>query len=168
MARMLRMEFAGYRDAQGRFARRTEELARARRGIVRQEGRALVQALKTFAPKKSGKFAEGIAYRTDERGDSTTLTIYARGEHAFLLPILTGGSRPHIIPRGGSAAQLAKGYPLRFFGQHGPRGPGIYYYWSVRHPGTEPSDFAAKAIESREPQIEYNTLRMVRQVIHNP
>jgi hypothetical protein len=166
MARMFKMEAIGYREVQGRFAKRTTELAQTRREVIREEGRALVAALKTYAPKKTGLFAEGIAYRTDERGESTTLTIYVRGEHAFLLPILTGGSRPHEIPRGGSAAQLAKGYPLCFFWQHGPQGPGIYYYWSVQHPGTEPSDFAAKAYESREPQIEANVLRKVRQVVH--
>lgn len=45
------------------------------------------------------------------------------------------GTRPHVIPRGGSRAQVAKGYPLRFVSRRAGR---VVFAWSVNHPGTRP------------------------------
>jgi hypothetical protein len=48
---------------------------------------------------------------------------------------------------------MAKGYPLRFYWEKGPRGPGVYFYWSVNHPGTDPDPFIDLAIESAWPEM---------------
>ena len=150
---VMKFEAQGYRDVQGRFARRSAQLAQMQRDMTRQEGRAMVDLLREMAPKKSGEFAQGISYRTDVQPGGTSVTVYVRGKHAHLLPFLTEGTHAHLIPRGGSAEQMAKGYPLRFYWEKGPRGPGIYYFWSVRHPGFAPKFFVAKAIEQRLPEM---------------
>lgn len=148
----LELEALGYRDVAGRFAKRTDELQKQRRELGRQAGRVFVQALKKHAPKRTGEFAKHLFYRTYDRGSRLEVRFYAGGPHAFVLPFLTEGTRPHVIPTGGSAAQMAKGYPLRFFWEKGPRGPGIYHYWSVNHPGTKPNPFVDEARkESGEP-----------------
>lgn len=155
---MLRMEVLGYRDVAGRYAKRTEALQGELRDMVRTEARALLEALRFYAPKKTGKFARGLGYRTDERPGGVTATFYAGGPHAFLLPIFIHGSKAHPI-----VARRAQA--LRFFWERGPRGPGIYYYKSVWHPGTDPNPFVAQALDSREPHFDYNLYRMARKVI---
>jgi hypothetical protein len=147
VANVLKFELVGYRDVKGRFARASDELRRAKRDEMRALGRTTVDTLQYYAPKDSGKFAEGIKYRTDESGNRTTLTLYVGGEHAFLLDIITGGSRDHpIYPRGN--------YPLRFFWPRGPEGPKVYYYMSVQHPGTIPNPFVERAMDALSPQFE--------------
>lgn len=139
-------DLKGFRDVQGRFARRSDLLVSARRQAMRNVGRRAADALKARAPKRSGKFARGLVYRTYDRGDYGWVRVYSTGEHRHLLKWIVGGTRPHPIPKGGSAEQLAKGYPLRFYWEKGPNGPGIYHFWSVRHPGTKPNPFVEETM----------------------
>lgn len=162
MGEILKFEVRGYRDVRGRFARRTPELHRARREELRRLARGMAGSLRHYAPGKTGVFREGIGFRTDDRGSQTTATFFVRGEHAFLLNILTGGSIPHLIPRGGSAEQLAKGYPLHWVdqatGEH-------RFAWSVWHPGTFPDPFVERAVDSQSPQFAMFLTRTARQVV---
>lgn len=158
----LTFEAIGYRDAAGRFAKRTKETVVRRREMVREAARALLSALKARAPKRTGTFAQGLSYRTYETGTATQARFYATGAHAFVLPFLTEGTRPHPLPKGGSPAQLAKGYPLRFFWEKGPRGPGIYRYWSVHHPGTDPDPFIQQASSDASHQVHATVQQAAR------
>ena len=145
MANLLKFRAIGFRNALGRFATRQRLLQVEKREMVREVSRDYVRILREESPKDTEVYANGIAYRTDDRGNITTGTVYVRGEHAFLTDIILNGSKPHVIPTGGAAAQLAKGYPLRFFWQKGPQGPGVYRFWKVNHPGTRPNDFVGRA-----------------------
>jgi len=137
----------------GRMTKRTDALAETRRDLARDAGRAMIKQLKIHAPRKTGKFAEGLFYRTYDTGDKIEVRFYSGGEHAHLLPFLAYGTADHIIPTGGGAAQKAKGYPLRFFWEKGPRGPGMYAYWSVHHPGTNAHPFIGYAKVSAAPIV---------------
>jgi hypothetical protein len=162
MAELLKLEVRGYRDIEGRFTRRTDELARARRDNMRELARGVVDTLRWYAPKETGKFQEGIAYRTDDRGSTTSVTFYVRGEHAFLLEILARGTRPHPIPKGGAAEQLAKGYPLHWVDKH----TGEHRFaWSVWHPGTIPDPFVERAVDAMSPQFVQTLAKTARQVV---
>lgn len=154
----------GYRDVQGRFVRRTAALAETRRELVRESGRVMTEQLKIHAPHKTGKFAAGLFYRTYDSGDMVEARFYAGGEHGYVLPFLAYGTADHIIPKGGSAAQRAKGYPLRFFWERGPRGSGMYAYWQVHHPGTNASPFIGLARAAAEPVIKRILRDHVRQL----
>lgn len=148
----LKFEEIGYRDALGRFVKRERILATERDKLVTGLGDDLVHILRRRAPRKSGKFAEGIrAYGMRRVWWETELLVGAEGEHGFLLPFIKLGTRPHIIPRGGSAAQLAKGYPLSFYWEKGPRGPGWYHFWSVQHPGTKANPFIHRSLDEWRP-----------------
>ncbi len=154
MARVgLTFEALGYRDAMGRFAKRTDLLQRERREAGRRSGRRMVGAMRRHAPRKTGAFAAGLFFRTYDYGYETQVRFYAGGAHGYLLHWITDGTGPHVIPKGGSAAQLAKGYPLTFFWEKGPQGPGIYSYWSVHHPGTEANPFVEEAYAEAGPDI---------------
>ena len=160
----LKFEAKGFRDTQGRMAKRSDQLADGRRELVRTEGRQMVAALRREAPKKTGAFAKGIRYLTRDQGYIASLTIYSSGEHAFLLPLIVGGTRAHEIPTGGAAAQQAKGYPLSFWWAKGPRGPGMYHFWSVMHPGTAENPFIDRAMQERYPVMKSNLQKMVAAV----
>ncbi|MBN2004135.1 MAG: HK97 gp10 family phage protein [Anaerolineae bacterium] len=165
MATFLSLEASGYRDALGRMARRTAELQARKRETMRRVGRETVAALQEAAPKKTGAFVQGIRFRTDARGTETHLTFYVGGPHAFLLNLIRQGTRPHAIPKGGAAAQRAKGYPLRFYWPTGPRGPGIYTYWSIWHPGTPPNDFVQRVLDEKAPAAGAEIRKTVQQVV---
>jgi hypothetical protein len=163
---VLTFEAAGYRDAAGRWAKKSRKLVESQRAMAREQSRELVAALREEAPKKEGTFAAGIRYRTTLTPSGVRSTIYVGGEHAFLLPIIVRGSRAHEIPMGGALAQLAKGYPLRFFWEDGPRGPDVYYFWRVWHPGTKPDDFVQRALDERWPHIQEALRKVARSVAY--
>lgn len=160
MAQLLKIEALGYRDVAGRFAKRSEVLAQEKREMVRRQGRAMVVTLRHYAPKATGEFVQGISYRTDVRGDRVTATIYVKGKHAFVLPFLVEGTKPHEIPIGGAAAQMAKGYPLHWISKSGEH----HYAWSVWHLGTLPDPFIANAMDAMTPQFEYGLAQVARRV----
>jgi hypothetical protein len=131
---------------------RRHHLEREQKALITDETHRLQRIAKDEAPKDTGVFAEGIYAEVVQTitGDWNS-TIGVRGKHAFLLDYIIGGTRPHEIPKGGSAAQLAKGYPLRFYWERGPNGPGVYFYWSVQHPGTKPNPFHRRALTRWRP-----------------
>lgn len=162
MAGVLKLEFTGYRDAKGRFAKRTDALARTMRDGIRDLSRNVVKTLQHYAPEDTGKFKAGISYQTTWRGpDTVRSTFYVRGEHAFLLPMLTGGTKGHGIPIGGSEAQMAKGYPLHWIDKKTGEDR---FAWSVWHPGTMPNPFVAVAMDAMSPQFDIALSKMARKI----
>lgn len=165
MASFLSLDAYGYRDTLGRFTRRANELETRKREAMRALGREMVAALQAEAPRKTGKFAKGLRYRTAARGPTTTLAFYASGEHAFLLDYIRQGTRKHTIPKGGATVQMAKGYPLRFYWPNGPRGAGIYRFWKVEHPGTPPNDFVQRVLDDKTPELRNAIRQVARRVV---
>lgn len=163
---VFKVELIGFRDTLGRFARRGDELRIAQREEARTQARATLAIIKHYAPRKSGQYADGLRTRTTETADGTFLTIYASGPHAWLHDLLVGGTVAHEIPRGGSVAQMAKGYPLSFYWERGPGGPGLYHFWSVWHPGTDPDPFMALAMEAMSPQFDQSLARVAKRVAY--
>lgn len=168
MGVMIRLEAVGYRDLQGRFARGSRNLANARREMVRAVAGNMLLWLRHFAPQKTGVFAAGMAYRTDEAGGETRAAFYVRGEHAFLLPFFKTGTGIHgpkgqyiTIPTGGKAAQMAKGYPLHWHDAQGAP----HYAWEVHHPGMRPSPFIQQAQDAAEPFTRAAVQTVVRKAI---
>jgi hypothetical protein len=161
MPGVIRIVAKGYRDVLGRFAKRTLILEMERRKAMHAVGREAATEIRRNAPKKTGIFASGIMFRALDEGYTTTAQVISTGEHAFVLNFLRYGTVPHPIPKGGSAEMMAKGYPLRFYWEKGPTGPGIYFFWSVNHPGTDPHPFIDDAMEF----VEESALRELRKVV---
>jgi len=136
------------------YKRRGLSLDDDRAQLVQEAGDLMLQALRHEAPRKTGKFADGFQVETRKTYTfDDMLRIEAKGEHAFLLNYIVKGTKAHEIPKGGALAQMAKGYPLRFYWENGPGGPGIYYFWSVMHPGTQPDNFIQRAMDAEMPTI---------------
>lgn len=128
-----------YRDVRGRFARAEQALLTARRDEYRALGAQLRDALAQAAPRKSGRFAAGIRYRTFERGDTLGVTLSVP---APLGDYITQGTKPHTI-RPVSASVL------RF-----EAGGGVVFARYANHPGTKPNPFIEQTLQRAQPDIE--------------
>jgi len=156
-AAVLRFEARGFTTTQGRLVQRSEALEREIRRMFMTERRELQKVLREEAPKRTGVFARGLRTFFYEQGSGNyRVEAVSTGPHAWLLPLIVGGTKPHLIPRGGTAEMMTKGYPLRFYWERGPKGPGIYYFWHVHHPGTKPNPFINRALGRRWPHIRRN------------
>ena len=94
-----------------------------------------------------------IAGFLDQPAESPTWTNDGPGE-LLNFAVTVGLSRGEGKATGGSAAQMAKGYPLTFYWEKGPAGKGWYSFWSVQHPGTKPSPFVDEAYREIGPQLK--------------
>jgi hypothetical protein len=152
---MIRMQF-GYVDVPGiqeRWGHRSAALQKSRKSVIVSIGKELETKLRQAAPRKTGIFADGITSSPSEDAFGiTTVNVESRGAHAIvggrykLHELIRQGTKPHAIPTGGAAAQVAKGYPLGFYWENGPKGPGKYHFWSVWHPGTKPNPFVKQTV----------------------
>jgi hypothetical protein len=163
---LLRVSFkpSGLEEAQQSMYARLGTLRSRWLEMFQEERRELLKALREEAPKDTGEFERGIHVSLYERGGMTHLDAYVTGPHAYLLPWIVNGTRGHEIPTGGAAAQMAKGYPLKFYWENGPNGPGVYAYWSVWHPGTRPNRFPSRALRRRKPDLYMNLQRVGAEV----
>ncbi|HNT78082.1 MAG TPA: hypothetical protein PKH77_23970, partial [Anaerolineae bacterium] len=132
---------------------RGDKVAQAASTHADTAGRVLLRALKAHAPRKTGKFAEGLFYCTYHRPGGYEVAFYAGGEHGYLLPFLTNGAADHLI---------SGTYPLRFFWERGPQGAGVYHYHHVHHPGANPSPFVAQARTATAPQVREELRQLVQ------
>jgi hypothetical protein len=148
----LSYETTGAERAMAYGSSRRHHLEQEQRALIADETERLQRIAKEEAPKDTGIFADGIYSEVNQRitGDLSA-EIGVRGKHAFLLDYIIGGTKPHQIPKGGSAAQMAKGHPLSFYWENGPNGPGLYHFWSVQHPGTRPNPFHQRALARWRP-----------------
>jgi hypothetical protein len=103
----------------------------------------LLEALKAEAPRKTGRLRDSILART-EAGERR---FYALPSARYVV----GGTRPHLIlPRTKRALFWpGAGHPVR----------------QVRHPGTAPNDFPARAVGRSTPALHVLLLDDGRRVI---
>jgi len=146
---------APFRDVRGRFAKATAELKAQRREMLRDLGRVWVGLVRIEAPKRTGKFARGHIYRTLERGDTLILRGYAPQP---LAGWITEGTRAHRIPKSGNKL-------LAFFWERGPKGPGMYFFMHVFHPGTKANPYQQRALARFAPYAQLQLRRICRNFV---
>ncbi len=125
------------RDLLGRFAKakgvfvatkakEMKELADVAKGLAQEE-----------APKKDGRFAQGIDTRLFLQGETLGFRMFSPQP---LGGWIRGGTKPHPIPKVPKTTGA-----LAFFWGAGPQGAGTYFFKQVQHPGTKPDDYALRA-----------------------
>jgi len=124
-----------FRDLRGRFTKANEQLLQDRRQLVRDQGKRFVKLAIDEAPERTGKFKKSIRYKTFVEGNGVGFTVTTKQP---LGTFIVRGTKAHVIPARRAPA-------LRFWWDKGPRGPDIYYFKSVNHPGTKPNKFISRA-----------------------
>ena len=155
------------RDLTGRFTFATQHAGENRRPIMREQGRRFKVLMQDEAPKgKTGKFAAGIRFRSFVKGGAVGFSVTVPQPIGKWLIHGTGlygprGAKYPIVPKG-------PGYPLKFYWARGPRGPGIYYFMRVMHPGIKPNPFPSRAYRRWLPgarsELRRVALRFVRDI----
>jgi hypothetical protein len=124
-----------FRDIHGRFAKASEQLLQGHRELMRSQAPRFVMLAREEAPKRSGEFADNIRYRTFVEENAVGFSVTTPQP---LGKWIVKGTRPHMI-RAKNAGSL------RFNWSKGPKGPGVYFMKSVRHPGTKKNPFVSRA-----------------------
>lgn len=140
-----------FRDLKGRFATANKDLLNFRRNQMRPEMNRLVGITKAEAPKKTGQFREGIFSRIFVSGNAITGKVFMPQP---LGKWIIRGTKRHPIPKS------LGGKILRFFWPKGPKGPGIYFFRQVDHPGTKPNPFTDRALKTWLPGAERQLRRV--------
>lgn len=121
-------------------------------------GNRLLGLIRDGAPHATGKYASRITLTTHRSGDSYNVEIRAPEP---LTTWLTRGTRAHEIrPKG-------PGYPLRFYWAKGPKGPGVYHFMRVWHPGTRGKPFIASAYRQWKPEAEAEMRSLVKSYVRS-
>lgn len=96
-----------------------------------------ILAAKRDCPKRNGTLARTIVRRPEFSETRFTVRVLAGGRDAPYGLFVHEGTQPHGIVAVNADA-------LRFFWPDGGNGPGIYFFASVNHPGTQPHPFLRK------------------------
>ncbi len=160
---LLSMEIVGSRDASGQFQSMGEALASLQRARLRAAAQKSLEAIKLEAPRSKGEgphLADGLRVRTYESGPGAfNARVTAGGPHGWLLPLILEGTRAHpIYPK-------KAGGLLRFQWDKGPRGPGIYFFRKVNHPGTRPNDFPIRGFARVRSEVDRDLRSIAAQAI---
>lgn len=107
----------------------------------------LEKELRRAAPRRTGAGAKSIqAVKSGGTLLGETYRFTALGYMLFTVP---PGTKEHPV-----AARRAKA--LRFFWEKGPRGPGIYFFKRVQHPGYRPTrDWREDAMRKASQKVSY-------------
>lgn len=73
-----------------------------------------------------------LQWRHEKERESDTQARLSVGNTDPRMPFIIRDGSARQIPRGGAAAQRRKGFPMRFFWQRGPGGPGFYVAWEIK------------------------------------
>lgn len=116
------------------------------RGATRRLLRDGVAYGKMLAPGR--RLKNDIAYQAEEVEGGLVGLVWMPWQFIFTLP---PGTRPHTIPTGGAAAQIKKGYPLRFYWERVGK---VVSFWSVSHPGYKGDPWDMRVFEKVDANLE--------------
>lgn len=138
-----------FRDIEGRFTKASTQLLAGRREQAKDLARQHVEYMQDEAPKKTGEFARKITFRSFVSGVSSL--GYTITEPDPLGRWIRLGTKPHkITPKG-------TGYPLAFYWA---KMGGMFYSYSVNHPGTKPNRYDERANKRIESDMEKTTAKI--------
>jgi len=151
---MLKVEITPpLRDLQGRFAKAEKKLLALRREQLRDLGRRFVAVAREEAPRKTGKFAKGIGFKTYERGKGGAMELRVTDPQP-LGKWIRGGTKPHVIVP-------VRARCLHFFTRSGDE----VFTMKVHHPGTKPSPYQERAMKRMTPEIDKSLKKLGKAVV---
>jgi len=122
-------------------------------GYVNKMTNTLLENLRKEAPKRTGKFAQGLRSRSVGVISPTRveMAVVAGGEHGFVAPYLMYGTRPHMITS-------SKPMPMCY--ESGV----VAFAHTVNHPGTKPHPFVDNAVSTTNAVMANETRKMLRKL----
>ena len=141
---MIKLEVVGVQNLEAtrlKLASVRKAFELAPKSIVHDAAIVYRRALKAAAPKKSGRMAESIGFRTVPLPIGVTAVFHANETAKFVI----GGTRPHDIWAGYYTGKSDK-KALYWSGADHP----VPY---VHHPGTRPNDFRKMAWLAAGPEV---------------
>ena len=147
-----------FRDIKGRFAKAEKGLLDDRREMVRTLGRRYVGLAKQEAPKRTGRFASKLIYRTFQRGNVLGFNAYSpeplgtfirRGTSPHIIAARSAGALYFYWPKVGMFTVVPKagGFKTHVAGGKLWIGKGF-----VNHPGTKENDYQVRAYDQWKPE----------------
>lgn len=120
---------------------------------VKRMSDSLLENLRDKAPKRTGKFAQGLRSQQTGviSGNRVEMAVVAGGEHGFVAPYLMYGTRPHTIT---STRPMPMCYESGVVG----------YAYRVNHPGTKPHPFLDNAVSATNAMLAKETGAMLRRL----
>lgn len=119
-----------FRDMKGRFVKGEKAVLEARRAELKSEAVRMVNLQREEAPKRTGKFARAISYRTFNEGNALGFRVYSPQP---LGTFIVMGTKPHtIVPLHAKALRFMVDGKLIFTQR-------------VHHPGTKANKYVGRA-----------------------
>ena len=140
------------KDLQGRYAKADKLLLKLRRDQLRNIGRGIVVIAREEAPRKTGKFAEGISFKTYETSAGGQMELRVTDPQP-LGRWIRMGTRPHVIVP-------VRARALHFF----TRGGVEVFTRRVHHPGTKPNPYQERTMQRMLPEIEISLAKLGKAV----
>jgi hypothetical protein len=88
--------------------------------------------LRQVDPRRSKNTPFYLQWDYETGRESETQVKLSVGNTDPRMPFIIGPTSARAIPRGGGDAQRRKGYPMRFYWESGPAGPGFYTAWQIK------------------------------------
>lgn len=156
-----------YRDIRGRFVKADEQVLTEKREAARVLGREWKRLMRQEAPKKTGRFADGIGFRTKQTGEEITMegfmpqplgSYITEGTKAHIIAARNAGALRFFWPKVGMLTFVPKngGFPTHV----NANGDLIIGKGFVNHPGTKPNKFNERAFDKWYPsaRVELNRI----------
>lgn len=144
------LQAEGLVELQTRIAGWPARVERAEARVVEYGARRMMMTYRTDAPRSTSPgqhFADSFEMRQQTQGSGkSSAEVFSAGSRAFLLPLILGGTRPHVI--------RSTGESLVFTWDRGPYGPGVYFFRKVNHPGTQPNRFDIRSWDRVRPELQ--------------
>lgn len=115
------------------------------RNTLLRVGQNYIDDARDVVPVRTGHLKDSIqdAVLIEEDETHFTVLLQATADYAEFVEF---GTSPHVI-------HATNAPELVFFWEDGPRGPGIYHFRSVNHPGTLAQSFLAPTLDDFEEQL---------------
>ena len=150
-----------FREITGRWAAAHEQLLQDKRKLIQAEAARMRDLAREEAPKRHGKFAQGIRYRTFISGMDVGFEIQVPAPLGDWIAL---GTPPHVIEAKNKRA-------LKFLWMNGPKSSSnftaYHFYRRVFHPGTKPNPFLSRAFARWLPGARAGWRQISRDFIRN-
>lgn len=121
-----------------KFEFAVEDMNNTLRAVSANLSQKWVAIAREEAPKETGQFSSAIGAQLVDNEDEIGFDAFRNGQ---LGNFINFGTAAHSID------PKSKDGVLTFYWENGPKGPGVYHFQHVDHPGTRPNPYYFRALD---------------------